>query len=109
MDFSQDLPAKELERLLKGGMIRHGAHPILKWHASNVVVDIDKAGNYSRSTNEEPIARSTALPASNGAFRADGRPRRGRRIAGASLYQLTLKNGAAMGWEIGFAIGSALD
>jgi phage terminase large subunit-like protein len=45
--ISQDLPAKELERLLKAGRIRHGGNPILSWHASNVVVDIDKAGNYS--------------------------------------------------------------
>lgn len=44
---SQDLPAKELERLLKGGRIRHGGHPILRWHASNVIVDIDKNGNYT--------------------------------------------------------------
>jgi phage terminase large subunit-like protein len=44
---SQDLPAKELEKLLKASRIRHSGHPILRWHASNVVVDIDKANNYS--------------------------------------------------------------
>lgn len=44
---SQDLPAKELEKLLKAGLLRHGGHPVLAWHASNVVVDIDKAGNYA--------------------------------------------------------------
>lgn len=44
---SQDLPAKELERLLKAGLLRHGGHPVYRWHASNVVVDIDKNGNYS--------------------------------------------------------------
>lgn len=44
---SQDLPAKELERLLKAGRFNHGGNPILRWHASNAVVDIDKAGNYS--------------------------------------------------------------
>lgn len=44
---SQDVPAKELERLLKAGRVRHGGHPVLRWHASNVVVDIDKNGNYS--------------------------------------------------------------
>jgi phage terminase large subunit-like protein len=44
---SQDLPAKELEKLLKAGRIRHGGHPVLRWHASNVVVDIDKNDNYS--------------------------------------------------------------
>lgn len=44
---SQDLPAKQLEIMLKAGKVRHGGHPVLRWHASNVVVDIDKAGNYS--------------------------------------------------------------
>jgi phage terminase large subunit-like protein len=44
---SQDLPAKELEKLLKAGLIRHGGHALLAWHASNVVVDIDKNNNYS--------------------------------------------------------------
>jgi phage terminase large subunit-like protein len=45
--ISQDLPAKELERLLKAGWINHGGHKLLRWHASNVVVDIDKNDNYS--------------------------------------------------------------
>lgn len=45
--ISQDLPAKELEKLLKAGRIHHGSHPVLKWHASNVVVDIDKNNNYT--------------------------------------------------------------
>lgn len=44
---SQDVPAKELERLLKSGRVAHGAHPVLRWHASNVVVDIDKNNNYT--------------------------------------------------------------
>ncbi|MDB5295015.1 MAG: putative phage terminase, large subunit, partial [Phycisphaerales bacterium] len=45
--ISQDLPAKELEKLVKSGRVRHGNHPVLRWHMSNAVVDIDKAGNYS--------------------------------------------------------------
>ena len=44
---SQDLPAKEIERLLKSNRLWHNGHPVLRWHASNVVVDIDKNGNYS--------------------------------------------------------------
>lgn len=44
---SQDLPAKEAERLINAGWLEHGGNPILRWHASNAVVDIDKAGNYS--------------------------------------------------------------
>lgn len=45
--ISQDLPAKELEKLIRSKKLLHGGHPVLRWHASNVVVDIDKAGNYS--------------------------------------------------------------
>jgi phage terminase large subunit-like protein len=44
---SQDLPAKELEKLVMAERIIHGGHPVLRWHASNAAVDIDKAGNYS--------------------------------------------------------------
>lgn len=45
--LSQDIPAKEIERLLKSNRLWHNGHPVLRWHASNVVVDIDKNGNYS--------------------------------------------------------------
>lgn len=45
--MSQDLPAKEIERLLKASRLWHNGHPVMRWHASNVVVDIDKNGNYS--------------------------------------------------------------
>lgn len=31
-------PAKELERLVAGGKIRHGGHPVLRWMASNVAI-----------------------------------------------------------------------
>lgn len=44
---SQDLPAKRLEALVRAGRINHGNHPILRWNASNVVCEIDRAGNYS--------------------------------------------------------------
>lgn len=46
---SQDLPAKELEKLLKSGQIRHGGHPVLRWHASNAVAERDKNDNISVS------------------------------------------------------------
>jgi len=45
--ISQDLPAKELEKLVISGKLAHGGHPVLRWHAGNAVVDVDKAGNYS--------------------------------------------------------------
>jgi phage terminase large subunit-like protein len=38
-------PTKQLLRLILGGKLRHGSHPILRWHASNAVVVRDAAGN----------------------------------------------------------------
>ena len=31
-------PSKELERLVRGRLLRHGGNPVLEWMASNVVV-----------------------------------------------------------------------
>jgi len=38
-------PAKLLERLVLSERIRHGANPVLRWQASNVVATQDPAGN----------------------------------------------------------------
>ncbi|MBT8198948.1 MAG: terminase large subunit [Acidimicrobiia bacterium] len=38
-------PSKEFEKRVKGRRLRHGGNPILRWMASNVVVDMDAAGN----------------------------------------------------------------
>jgi len=38
-------PTKELERLILGGSIRHGGHPVLKAHAEAALVQTDAAGN----------------------------------------------------------------
>ena len=38
---------KELERAIVGRKFRHGGHPILRWHFSNIAVETDKAGNQS--------------------------------------------------------------
>lgn len=38
---------KELERAIIGRRLRHGGHPILRWHFDNVAVETDKAGNRS--------------------------------------------------------------
>ena len=35
----------ELERAIIGRRLRHGGHPILRWHFDNVAVETDKAGN----------------------------------------------------------------
>lgn len=38
---------KELERVIIGGKLRHGGHPVLRWNVDNVAVEQDKAGNIS--------------------------------------------------------------
>ncbi len=43
--MSMTAPTKELERLVMAGKIRHGGNPLLRWAASNVVVQTDPAGN----------------------------------------------------------------
>ena len=42
-------PTKELLRLILSGQLRHGGHPILRWHASNCVAEQDAAGNIKLS------------------------------------------------------------
>lgn len=37
--------AKEFERLVMSGRIRHGGHPVLRWMANNVAITQDPAGN----------------------------------------------------------------
>lgn len=43
--LSMSPPTAELERMLKGEIINHGGHPILRWNASNIVIKRDPAGN----------------------------------------------------------------
>lgn len=38
---------KELERAIVGRKFRHGGHPVLRWHFSNIAIETDKAGNIS--------------------------------------------------------------
>lgn len=53
----------ELERLLLKGKLRHGGHPVLRWMAENVEVEIDAAGNQkpSKSKSSERIDGIVAL------------------------------------------------
>jgi phage terminase large subunit-like protein len=46
---NMNAPTKELEKLVISGNVRHGGHPVLRWMASNVTVDIDGAGNLKPS------------------------------------------------------------
>ena len=42
---SMSAPSKEFERLVVGGSLLHGGHPILRWNAANVSIETDAAGN----------------------------------------------------------------
>jgi phage terminase large subunit-like protein len=42
---SMAAPTREFERLVLDRKLRHGGHPILRWHATNVSVAQDAAGN----------------------------------------------------------------
>ena len=46
---SMSAPTKEFERLVLAGKFQHGGHPILRWCAANVTVELDSAGNYKPS------------------------------------------------------------
>lgn len=52
---SMSAPTKELERLIAGEQLVHGGNPVLRWNASNVVAEMDAAGNVKLSK-----AKSTA-------------------------------------------------
>lgn len=49
---SMSAPSKELERLVRGRLIRHGGHPVLDWMAGNAVVQLDAAGNIKPVKNK---------------------------------------------------------
>ncbi len=54
---------KELDRLTRGGLLRHGGHPILKWHASNAIAVSDDAGSrkLSKRKSKKKIDGMSAL------------------------------------------------
>jgi len=60
---SMSAPTKELEKLIIGGALAHGAHPVLRWNASNVSVETDAAGNLkpSKKKSTERIDGIVAL------------------------------------------------
>ena len=45
-------PAKELEKLVLAGDFCHGNNPVLRWMASNTVVQLDPAGNIKPAKNK---------------------------------------------------------
>lgn len=46
---SMNEPSKKLEKVVIGGKLEHGAHPVLRWCATNVAVETDPAGNIKPS------------------------------------------------------------
>ncbi len=60
---SMSLPTKEMLRLVLGGRLAHGNHPVLNWMADNLVVDTDAAGNVkpNKKKSREKIDGMVAL------------------------------------------------
>jgi phage terminase large subunit-like protein len=60
---SLSAPAKELDKLILGGNLRHGGHPVLRWMAGNVAIEQDAAGNIkpSKKKSTEKIDGIVAL------------------------------------------------
>lgn len=51
---SMSEPSKEFEKLLRQKRIAHGGHPVLRWMAGNVMLEIDPAGNIKPSKAKSP-------------------------------------------------------
>ena len=60
---SLSAPTKELDKVIAGGALRHGGHPVLRWMAGNVAVEQDAAGNVkpSKKKSTEKIDGIVAL------------------------------------------------
>lgn len=79
---SMSAPAKELERLVQSNGLRHGGQPVLRWCASNVMVETDAAGNLkpSKKRSAEKIDGIVALVMAIGRAQV-------RAEAGPSVYE----------------------
>lgn len=60
---SMSAPTKELLNVVLGRRLRHGAHPVLRWMADNMVVSTDPAGNIkpNKAKSSEKIDGMVAL------------------------------------------------
>jgi phage terminase large subunit-like protein len=54
---SMTAPMKEIDKILASKRLAHGGHPVLRWMASNMAVEMDPAGNLkpSKSKSTEKI------------------------------------------------------
>lgn len=70
----KDPACKEIERLVVSGKLRHPLNPVLTWCASNVVVQMDPAGNVkpSRNRSTEKVDGVVALAMAVGRVMARG-------------------------------------
>lgn len=50
--YGMNAPAKELEKIVYSGRLRHGGNPVLRWMASNVTIERDPADNIKLSKKE---------------------------------------------------------
>src|SRR5690606_39728367 len=66
--------AKEFERLVMAGRIRHGGHPVLRWMANNVAIVQDPAGNIKpdKARSREKIDGNAAATVAIGRARGAG-------------------------------------
>ena len=71
-------PTKELEKLVVSGKLRHGGHPVLRWMASNVAVELDAAGNLKPSKKKSTERIDGIVAAIMGIGRAILQPMRRR-------------------------------
>lgn len=51
---SMSAPSKEVEKLIVGRELIHGANPVMDWMAGNVSVEMDAAGNIKPSKKKSP-------------------------------------------------------
>mgnify|MGYP001562234387 CR=1 FL=1 len=70
---SMSAPAKRLLGLIVDGKLLHGGHPIMRWMASNVAVELDAAGNTkpSKARSTERIDGIVALTMALGVMMGD--------------------------------------
>jgi phage terminase large subunit-like protein len=52
--LSMGEPSKHFERLVFGGQIDHGGHPLLRWMAGNTVLRFDENLNFMPAKKRSP-------------------------------------------------------
>ena len=78
-------PTKQLLRMVLGRQLRHGGNPILRWHASNAVTEVDAAGNtkLNKKKSKKKIDGMAALVNAIAAYTRGRRRQRPERLRDA--------------------------